>query len=308
MGTLVRIFNRLTLLDASATCSKALIPVRYKAKHVEKPEIGHGKSFRRIVHYPEEYTVKPLNVTNLGGRDPKTGRMVVKGIGGGIKHKYHWIDWKRVGPSEEGQVQIEKVIKIIKDGCRTANIALVANGDKLKYILATVNMKPGDLIKTSCHIPRIPVRANEGDAYPLGALPIGTQVHCVEKYPGLGGFLVHSAGTYATIVRKAPNDHVVIMMPSKKEFSLPAICMCTVGRLSNIEHGSTPIGSAQRNRELGNRPRSGLWQRKKGCHGRKIRRPPPVKTIVPLVQDDIDTIVFSCDRPFVKTPRNHFHY
>lgn len=44
----------------------------------------------------------------------------------------------------------------MEDGCRTANIALVAVGDRLKYILATENMKAGDLIKTSCHIPRIP--------------------------------------------------------------------------------------------------------------------------------------------------------
>lgn len=127
--------------------------------------------------------------------------------------------------------------------------------------------------------PFIAVRANEGDAYPLGALPVGTQVHNVEKYPGVGGMLIHSAGTFATIIRKTPDSRVVIMMPSKREFSLPHNCMCTVGRVSNIEHSSTPIGSAQKNRELGNRPRSGWWQRKTGRHGRKIRPPPPLNVI-----------------------------
>lgn len=29
------------------------------------------------------------------------------------------------------------------------------------------------------------VRANEGDAYLLGALPTGTIVHCIEKEPGM---------------------------------------------------------------------------------------------------------------------------
>ena len=38
-----------------------------------------------------------------------------------------------------------------------------------------------------------------------------------------------------------------------------------------------PIGSAQRLRWLGYRPRSGLWQRKTGRFGRKLRRPPPVR-------------------------------
>ena len=28
------------------------------------------------------------------------------------------------------------------------------------------------------------MRANEGDAYVLGALPAGTIVHCIEKDPG----------------------------------------------------------------------------------------------------------------------------
>lgn len=277
MGTLSRALQKLCLTEYK-TVPNLLVSVRFR-KYVVKPQPGFGISYRRIVHFPEKYTVKPLDVTNLAGRDPVSGRVVAKGIGGGIKHKYHWISWIREGP-KEGPPQVEKVIKIIKDGCRTTHIALVAVGDQLKYILATENMKPGDLIHTSCHIPRIPVRPKEGDAYPLGALPVGTEINCVEKYPGLGGFLIHSAGTYATVLRKAPNNHVVIQVPSKKEFSLPQTCMCTVGRLSNAEHGSTPIGSAQRNRELGNRPRSGWWQRKSGRHGRKIRKPPPTRTFV----------------------------
>lgn len=44
----------------------------------------------------------------------------------------------------------------MEDGCRTAHIALVAVGDKLKYILATENMKAGDIIKTSRELPRNP--------------------------------------------------------------------------------------------------------------------------------------------------------
>lgn len=141
-------------------------------------------------------------------------------------------------------------------------------------------MKAGDILRTSMHIPRIPVRPREGDAYPLGALPLGTQIHNVEKIPGNGGFLVHAAGTCATIVRRTPDQRVIIQLPSKHEYSLAQDCMCTVGRLSNVEHNKTPIGSAQRSRELGNRPRSGLWHRKTGIHGRKIRGPPPIKVVL----------------------------
>ncbi|XP_053671847.1 39S ribosomal protein L2, mitochondrial [Anopheles nili] len=247
---------------------------------LNKPKPGCGKSYRRIVHFPDEYTVEPLRVTNLAGRDPETGRLIAKGIGGGIKHKYHWIKWVRDGPSE-GPPQIEKVIDVIDDGCRTAKVAFVAIGNEMKYILATENMKAGDLLKTSRFIPRIPVRANEGDAYPLGALQVGTQVHCLERYPGQPCHLIHAAGSYGTILRKF-GDLVVVQLPSKQEFAFQQTCMATVGRVSNIMHSKTPIGSAQKNRELGNRPRSGLWQRKDGRHGRKVRRLPPMRVISPL--------------------------
>ncbi|XP_037972013.2 39S ribosomal protein L2, mitochondrial [Plutella xylostella] len=263
--------------------------VSYAGKpNIVKPKPGFGKAYRRIVHFPESYTVKPLDVTNLAGRDPETGRMIAKGIGGGIKHKYHWIDWLRDGPTE-GPPQDEKVIQIIEDGCRTSHIALVAVGDKLKYILATENMKPGDILKTSRNLPRIPVRANEGDAYVLGALPTGTQVHCIEKDPGKGGLYVHAAGTFGTILRRQ-DDRVVVQMPSKRQFSFSQHCMAVVGRLSNVDHGSTPIGSAQRNRWLGNRPRSGLWKRKDGRHGRKIHPPKPVKEIASPTKFPLPTV------------------
>lgn len=124
---------------------------------VDKPKPGTGIAYRRIVHYPEDgkYTVQPLKITHLAGRDPVTGRLVAKGIGGGLKHKYHWIKWDRQGPLE-GPPQVEKVIDVIFDGCRTSKVAIVGCGDEIKYILATENMKAGDLIKTSKFIPRIP--------------------------------------------------------------------------------------------------------------------------------------------------------
>lgn len=131
--------------------------IRCKSMMVEKPKPGTGIAYRRIVHYPEDgkYTVVPLKTTHLAGRDPVTGRIVAKGIGGGLKHKFHWIKWNREGPLD-GPPQVEKVIDVIFDGCRTSKVAIVGCGDEIKYILATENMKAGDLIKTSKFIPRIP--------------------------------------------------------------------------------------------------------------------------------------------------------
>lgn len=82
--------------------------------NLPKPGAGEGQ-FRRVVHYPDEYTIKPLNNTHLAGRDPVSGRVIAKGIGGGIKHKYHWIKYVRDGPLE-GPPQEEKVYNLIPDG------------------------------------------------------------------------------------------------------------------------------------------------------------------------------------------------
>jgi large subunit ribosomal protein L2 len=158
-----------------------------------------------------------------------------------------------------------------------------------RYIIATENLKVGDMIRTFGEIPRIPVRPKEGDAHPLGALPQGTIVCLIEMHKGLGAYFCKSAGSSAVVGRTEGNE-VLVTLPSKREFFLHQECMATVGKISNAIHSSIDIGSPQKNRWLGNRPRSGLWQRKSGIHGRKIygpiapmaireRRVPPPKPI-----------------------------
>nr|CAG4651296.1 EOG090X0COM [Simocephalus serrulatus]SVE94478.1 EOG090X0COM [Simocephalus serrulatus] len=251
---------------------------RFINKHAYQTEPG-WKAFgnKWMVKFPEQYTIKKLRLEKLAGRDPLTGKRVVGGLGGGHKKKYRWVDNCRHGP-KEGPPLVEKILQIQYDPCRSARIALIAGGDKARYIIATTSMKVGDLISTSGHIPRIAIRPKEGDAHPLGALPVGTEICCVEKYVGEGSSIAVVAGSRAFLVRKV-GDRCIVQMPSKQELSLKQECMATVGRVSNEEHSSHHIGSAQRLRWLGFRPRSGLWHRKDGRHGRKIRPLPPLKVI-----------------------------
>lgn len=82
-----------------------------------------------------------------------------------------------------------------------------------------------------CKFIYITVRPNEGDAYPLGALPVGTRIHNLEKNPGYPFHLIHAAGTFGTILRKF-DDKVVVQLPSKREFAFDRTCMATVGETS----------------------------------------------------------------------------
>ncbi|XP_054721105.1 39S ribosomal protein L2, mitochondrial-like [Uloborus diversus] len=226
--------------------------------------------------YPEDgkYTIKPLPIIKMGGRHPETGRVVVRTIGGGHKKRFRWVDYKREGP-EDGTTLEEKVFQVRYDPCRTARIALVASGDHKRWILASENMKVGDVIKTSAVIPRIPIRPVEGDAHPIGALPQGTLVHSIEAEPGSGGKFCRAAGSSAQFLRKLDNK-CLVQLPSKRQILIHEKCMVVVGRVSNINHGSIPIGSPNRLRWLGKRPVSGLWHRKDGYCGRKIHPPKPI--------------------------------
>lgn len=286
-----------TLSLKPVVCSSAPSILNIQARklnihYIDQPAPGDRKNYRFKVHYPEDgkYTVKPLKMTKLAGRDPETGRIIVGTLGGGHKRNYRWIDWDRTGPKDDSYLE-ERVIHTQYDPNRSSRIALVANGTKMRYILATENMEAGDLIKSTSHIPRIPVRPKEGDAHPLGALPMGTAVNCVERFPGQGGSFIKGAGTKGILMRKI-GDKVVLQLPSKREVALDPECMAVIGRLSNIDHGKQHVGSAQRRRWLGRRPASGLWQRKDGYKGRKIRALPPVKSFT-IPQEKAPLVTFT---------------
>uniref|UniRef100_A0A8C6BLY6 Mitochondrial ribosomal protein L2 n=1 Tax=Monodon monoceros TaxID=40151 RepID=A0A8C6BLY6_MONMO len=142
-----------------------------------------------------KYTVMPVKMRKSGGRN-HTGRIQVHGIGGGHKQRYRMIDFLRFRPEQQSKPGPfeEKVITVRYDPCRSADIALVAGGNRKRWIIATENMQAGDTILNSDHIGRMAVAAREGDAHPLGALPVGTLINNVESEPGRGAQYIRAAG------------------------------------------------------------------------------------------------------------------
>jgi len=250
--------------------------------HMHRPPNKAGsraaENYRHIIHYPEDgkYTIKKLDVTKLGGRHPVTGKKVIEGVGGGSKQKARWIDWNRL-PADfprDGSVLEERVIQISYDPMRDAMITMTGWEDRLRWQVATDKIKEGDIIRTFTAIPENPIRPVEGDSHPLGALPLGSTVCQVEKWPGEGAWFAVKAEENAKIVRKV-GDRVVIKCWDKLEFSIPMEAQCVVGTNSIHPLKALPIGSPNRMRWLGMRPRSGLYQKKDGSKGRKVKKPPP---------------------------------
>jgi len=226
-----------------------------------------------------KYTHLPLRVRRLGGRDPDAGHKVNQHIGGGVKFDYFMIDFHRRGPTTPNETYDERVIEVRKDPNQTAHIALLAGVKGKHWILATENMKAGQIVTTTCYIPPNPIIGTEGNAYPLGALAEGSIINSIERYPtdDSESFIVQAGGS-ASIIRHQ-DDSVVVRMPNKHEFSFHKTCMATIGKLSHADLKEKIFGSANMHRRFGYKMSSGLWHRKDGYQGRKVRPLPPVRIL-----------------------------
>ena len=113
----------------------------------------------------------------------------------------------------------------------------------------------------------------DGDAHPLGAIPVGTVVSQLEIYPRTGACKCRAAGASAIVAEHMENDMVLVKCQGKKdrrEFILSKHCLAVIGRVSRSGSKREVIGSGRRARWMGRRPRSGWWQRKTGRFGRRL--------------------------------------
>ncbi|MGQ1948404.1 50S ribosomal protein L2 [Geofilum sp. OHC36d9] len=191
---------------------------------------------------PEKSLLEPLKKS--GGRN-NTGKMTMRYIGGGHKRKYRVIDFKR---DKDGVAA--KVESIQYDPNRSARIALLVYSDgEKRYILAPNGLQVGhDLLSGSGVAPEI------GNALPLGEIPLGTIVHNIELYPGKGGAMARSAGTFAQLAARE-GKYVVLRLPSGETRLVLTTCRATIGAVGNSDHALEKSGKAGRSRWLGRRPR-----------------------------------------------------
>ena len=134
-----------------------------------------------------------------GGRNNK-GHVTSRGIAGGHKQRYRFIDFKRRQWDVEGTVE-----RIEYDPNRTAFIALINYGTDeagkvdQSYIIAPQRLAVGDKV-----IAGKKTDVKPGNAMELGQMPVGTIVHNIEMKIGAGGKIARSAASLAN------TDHVAI--------------------------------------------------------------------------------------------------
>lgn len=243
-----------------------------------------GRYGHRLIKIWEqkEYTTDPIRVWRTGGRLPTgpekhPGRKWTSKLGGGLDRDWYWVQHSRLSKDDVDKEKIfcERVVKIQPDDNRSGYIALVAGPEMRRWVLATTEMKVGDLLKNSAKPETGVFSGKSGDAFPLKLIPQGTRVCSVECLPGNGGRLGRSAGNYCIVLRKAENN-IVLQIPSGREVSVHPDCVAVVGQVSNVDHDQEDWGSAQQSMDYGIRPGTGKWHRKDGRHGRKIHPAKPM--------------------------------
>ena len=189
---------------------------------------------------PEKSLLEPLKKTS--GRN-SYGRITVRHHGGGNRKKYRIIDFKRT------KTGAATVLTLEYDPNRSAHIALIQYEDGVKnYILAPEGLKVGDVVESGAG-----VDIKVGNALPLANIPVGTFIHNVELYPGRGGQLARAAGNAAQLMAKE-GVYALLRLPSGEQRNVPALCMATVGTVSNADHINVKLGKAGRVRHMGVRP------------------------------------------------------
>ena len=201
-----------------------------------------GSDFSEITKKTPEKSLLDSKSRQAGRNNQ--GKITVRHRGGGAKKKYRIIDFKR---RKDGIPAT--VIGIEYDPNRTANIALIcyADGEKA-YILAPAGLTDGMKVMNG---PEAEVRV--GNCLPLSEIPVGTQIHNIELYPGKGGQLVRSAGNRAQLMAKE-GKYATLRLPSGEMRMVPIVCRASIGVVGNGDHSLINIGKAGRKRHMGIRP------------------------------------------------------
>ena len=212
---------------------KPTTPSQRQLVLVDRSDLYKGKPVKTLVE----------STHSTGGRN-NMGRVTSFQKGGGHKKALRIVDFKR------NKFDVPATVERLEyDPGRSAFIALIKYQDgELAYIIAPQRLNAGDTV-----ISGEKADIKPGNAMRLANIPIGTIIHNVEMKPGKGGQIGRSAGAYVQLVGK-DSGYAQLKLRSGELRMVPAVCMATIGAVSNPDHQNEVIGKAGRNRWKGKRP------------------------------------------------------
>ena len=214
-----------------------------KSKPTSPGRRHHVRVVNNELHKGRPYAPLLEKKSKTGGRN-NLGRITTRHIGGGHKHHYRIVDFKRMKDGIPAKVE-----RLEYDPNRTAHIALVlyADGER-RYILAPKGVSAGDVLYSGS---AAPIKA--GNCLPVRNIPVGAVIHAIELKPGKGAQLARSAGASVQLVARE-GQYATIRLRSGEMRKVPVDCRATLGEVSNSEHSLQKLGKAGAARWRGVRP------------------------------------------------------
>ena len=212
---------------------KPTSPGRRAVVKVSHPHLYKGR--------PEASLLEP-QMQNAGRNN--NGHITMRHKGGGHKHHYRVIDFKR---NKDGIGA--KVERLEYDPNRSAHLALLLYVDgERRYIIAPRGVTVGTQLMSGSEAPIKP-----GNCLPVRNIPVGTTIHCVELSPGKGAQMARSAGAGVQLLARE-GTYAQIRMHSGEIRKVHVDCRAVIGEVGNEEHNLRSIGKAGANRWRGIRP------------------------------------------------------
>jgi large subunit ribosomal protein L2 len=212
-----------------------------------KPTSAGRRAMVKVVH-PHLHKGAPVDALTVsqkrGSGRNHNGHITMRHKGGGHKHHYRIIDFKR---NKDGIGA--KVERLEYDPNRSAHLALLlyADGER-RYIIAPRGVTVGSQLMSGAEAAIKP-----GNCLPVRNIPVGTTIHCVEMMPGKGAQIARSAGAGVQLLARE-GVYAQVRLRSGEIRKVHVDCRAVIGEVGNEEHNLRSIGKAGANRWRGIRP------------------------------------------------------
>jgi len=212
---------------------KPTSPGRRALVKVVNPDLHRGGPIARLTESRKR-----------GSGRNNSGHITTRHQGGGHKHHYRVVDFRR---NKDGVAA--KVERLEYDPNRSAHLALLlyADGER-RYIIAPRGVAVGSELMNGADAP-----IKTGNCMPLRSIPVGTTIHCVEMLPGKGAQIARSAGASVMLLARE-GAYAQLRMHSGEIRKVHVDCRATIGSVGNDEHNLRSIGKAGATRWRGIRP------------------------------------------------------
>ena len=212
-----------------------------------KPTSAGRRAMVKVVH-PGLHKGGPVDALTVsqkrGSGRNHNGHITMRHKGGGHKHHYRIVDFRR---NKDGIAA--KVERLEYDPNRSAHLALLCYVDgERRYIIAPRGVSVGTQLMSGAE-----ALIKPGNCLPVRNIPVGTTIHCIELLPGKGAQLARSAGAAVQLLARE-GAYAQLRLRSGEIRKVHVDCRATIGEVGNEEHSLESIGKAGRVRWRGKRP------------------------------------------------------